>query len=161
MLQFSRVELQKSAEISATADEVWEVVTDWAGVSRWWPSIEEGDLLGPDLAECRLIGESGAVPRTRQMTLDNGVVVEEQIFYQDDAARRICYTKSPTAEVSGYICTTYVDEIDSHCCVLHLSSFFDVRSPADRSAVIARFEAIYEKAIFNGLRRYFAKRASR
>lgn len=161
MLQFSRVELHKSAEIPATADEVWEVVSDWAGMSRWWPSAEEGGLGEPGLVECRLIGAPGAVPRTRQMALDNGVVVKEQIFYQNDAARRIYYSKNPTPGVSGYIGTTYVDAIDSHRCALHLSSSFDVRFPADRAAVIARFEAIYEKGIFNGLRRYFAKRAAR
>jgi Polyketide cyclase / dehydrase and lipid transport len=160
MQQFSRVELHKSAEILTAAEEVWEIVSDWAGMSRWWPSVEEGGLPGPALVQCSLVGEPGAVPRTRRMTLDNRMIVEEQIFYQDDEARRIYYSKSPTAEVSGYIATTYVDEIDSHRCVLHLSSSFDVRYPADRSAVIARFEAIYEKAIFNGFRRYFAKRAA-
>ena len=161
MLQFSRVELHKSAEIPAPADEVWEVVSDWAGMSRWWPSAKEGGPAGPTLVECRLIGGSGTVPRTRQVTLDNGVVVKEQIFYEDNAARRIYYSKNRTPGVSGYVGTTYVDEIDSHRCALHLSSSFDVRSPADRAAVIARFEAIYERGIFNGLRRYFAKRAAR
>jgi hypothetical protein len=118
-----------------------------------------GRRPGPALVACELIGAHGAVPRARRMTLDNGAIVEEQIFYQNDTTRRIYYDKNETPEVTGYIATAYVDEIDGGHCTLHLSSRFDVGSDCDVAAIVARFEAIYEKAIFNGFRRYFARQA--
>ena len=30
-----RVELHRSEEIPASADEVWALLTDWAGMMRW------------------------------------------------------------------------------------------------------------------------------
>ena len=80
----SRVELHKFAEIPASASEVWSLLTDWAGMLRWWLTVGQGGLPGPTLVKCDLVGEHGAVPRTRRMTLDTGAVVEEQIFYQND-----------------------------------------------------------------------------
>jgi hypothetical protein len=160
MAKFSRVELHKSAEIPASANEVWSLLTDWAGMFRWRLTAEQGGVAGPALVKCELIGEHGAVPRTRRMTLGNGAIVEEQLFYQNDETRRIYYSKNATAEVSGYIASTYVDEIDGESCTLHVSSAFDVSPEGDLAATTAWFEAIYEKAIFNGFRRYFAKDAT-
>jgi hypothetical protein len=159
MAEFSRIELHRSAEIAASADAVWDLLTDWAGMARWRLTAEEGGVPGPALVACELIGAHGAVPRARRMTLDNGAIVEEQIFYQNDTTRRIYYDKNETPEVTGYIATAYVDEIDGGHCTLHLSSRFDVGSDCDVAAIVARFEAIYEKAIFNGFRRYFARQA--
>jgi hypothetical protein len=160
MTKFSRVELHKSADIPASANEVWRLLTDWAGMFRWRLTAEQGGAPGPALVACELIGERGAVPRARRMTLGNGAIVEEQLFYQNDETRRIYYDKNATAEISGYIASAYVDEIDGEHCTLHLSSSFDVSPEADLAATIARFEAIYEKAIFNGFRSYFAKNAT-
>jgi hypothetical protein len=157
MTKFSRVELHRSADIPASADEVWRLLTDWAGMLRWRLSAEEGGAPGPALVKCELIGAHGAVPRTRRMTLANSTIVEEQIFYQNDETRRIYYDKNATEEVTGYVASAYVDAIDGETCTLHLSSRFDVSPQADLAATIARFAAIYEKAIFNGFRRYFAK----
>jgi hypothetical protein len=162
MSEFSRVALHKSAEINGSASEVWNLLNDWAGMLRWWLTADQGGLAGPTLVECDLVGEQGAVPRTRRMTLDNGVVVEEQIFYQNDETRRLYYSKSEPAgsDVSGYIASAYVDEIDGDRCTMHVSSWFDLRSHADVSAAARRFESIYE-AIFNGFQCYFSKAAPR
>jgi hypothetical protein len=122
MPEFSRVELHKSTEIPASADEVWSLLTDWAGMFRWRLTAEQGGAPGPALVKCELIGEPGAVPRTRRMTLGNGAIGEEQLFYQNDETRRIYYSKNATAEVSGYIASAYVDEIDGKSCTLHVSS---------------------------------------
>jgi hypothetical protein len=160
MAKFSRVELHKSAEIPASADAVWELLTDWAGMFRWRLTAEAGGAPGPALVACALIGERGAVPRTRRMTLDNGAIIEEEIFYQNDAARRIYYSKNATEDVTGYIASAYVDAIDDGNCTLHIASSFDVSPGADLAAIGARFVAIYEQAIFNGFRRYFARGAA-
>jgi hypothetical protein len=110
------------------------------------------------LVKCDLVGEHGAVPRTRRMTLDNGLVVEEQIFHQDDNSRRIYYSKTepPGSPISGYIATTYVEDLQGGKCTLHISSSFDVQSPAEPEAATARFAIIYE-AIFRGFQNYFSR----
>jgi uncharacterized protein (TIGR02118 family) len=156
--RYSRAEVRKSAEIPASADEVWDLLTDWAGMLRWWPTPEQGGLSGPTLVKCDLIGEHGAVPRTRHMILDSGLAVEEQIFRQDDNSRRIYYSKAdtPGSPISGYVATAYVDDIQADRCALHISSSFDVRLPADPQAGAAWFEAIYQ-SIFSGFQNYFSR----
>ncbi len=135
------------------------MICDWAGMLRWWLTAEEGGLQGPALVDCALIGVHGSVPRTRVMTLANGTVTEEQLFYQNDETRRIFYRKSDDERVTGYIASTYVDEIEDSGCAVHISSMFDVRDPADRTAAAARFETLYA-AMFRGYQRYFARAAA-
>jgi Polyketide cyclase / dehydrase and lipid transport len=157
----SRVELHKSADIPARADEVWSLLTDWAGMLRWRLNAEQGGLPGPAMVKCELVGEYGAVPRTRRMVFNNGVVVEEQIFYQNDDTRRIYYSKSeaPGSELSGYVASAYVNEIDGSSCILHITSWFDAESQAASAAAAAWFATVYQ-GIFSGFRHYFSCRAA-
>ena len=156
--KFSRAEVRKSAEIPASAQEVWNLLTDWAGMMRWWLVAEQGGLAGPTLVSCELIGEHGLLPRARRMTLSNGLVVEEQIFYQDDNSRRIYYNRiePPSSPINGYIATASVDDVQDDRCSLHISSSFDVRFPGDPQAAVDRFELVYH-SIFRGFRNYFSK----
>jgi hypothetical protein len=90
------------------------------------------------------------------MTLSTGTVTEETVIYQNDEARRIYYTKSDDHAVTGYLATTYVDELEDARCAVHISSAFDVPQPAGRVTAAARFEAVY-MAMFDGYRRYFTQ----
>ena len=152
----ARVALHQSAEISAKADEVWELICDWAGMMRWWPAAGAGGLPGAALVSCELVGQPGSVPRTRRMTLGNGTVAEETIVYQNDRARRLTYIKSDDPGVTGYVATTYVDSDEGGGCTVHVASMFDVSDPAAGAAAAGRFEAVYA-AMFSGYRRYFAR----
>jgi hypothetical protein len=152
-----RVTLHKSAEILAPGGEVWELISDWAGMFRWWLTAEEGGLRGPALVSCELIGQTGFVPRTRRMTLSNGAVAEETIFYQNDRTRRISYTKSDETSITGYVATTYVRDLGNGRCTVHISAMFDVTGPPGPAASAARFEAIYT-AMFDGYQRYFSRK---
>lgn len=156
MPESARVSLRKSAQIPAPADEVWELISDWAGMLRWWLTAEEGGLQGPALIGCELIGQHGSVPRTRLMRLGNGTTARETIFYQNDKTRRISYTKSDDGSVTGYIASTYVDDLGSGTCTVSVVSMFDVDDPDERTATAARFEAVYT-AMFDGYRRYFTR----
>lgn len=153
MLHIQRVELHEFEEIRAPAQKVWELLIDWAGMMRWSLSARSGGSLGK-LVKCELIGEASQLPRTRRMTLDSGLAVDEELFYQNDQARRIYYRKDDTLGTSGYIASSYVDEVDDRTCRLHISSWFDVGSGVDASAAAARFRAIY-KGIFAGFNAYF------
>ena len=157
----SRVELHKSADILAPAGEVWSLLTDWAGMLRWWPNAEQGGLPGPAMIQCELVAERDALPRTRRMIFSNGLIVEETIFYQNNDTRRVYYSKSesPGSQLSGYLASAYVNEIDAHSCTLHITSWFDARSQAASAAAAAWFEAVYQ-GIFNGFRHYFSGRSA-
>jgi hypothetical protein len=72
-----------------------------------------------------------------------------------DVIFRHVMAHSHDEDVTGYIASTYTDEIDGGRCMIHISSRFDVRDQVDVAMVIARFEAIYE-AMFRGYRRYFS-----
>jgi hypothetical protein len=148
-----RVLIETSARIDAPADALWELITDWAGMSRWSLPVEERGAHGPALERCELVGKAREVPRTRRMFLTNATVVEEQLFYQDDGTRRIYYTKSPDRDHIGYLATSYVDELDDATCTVHLAAQFDVLSHADPVAVQARYEAVY-RMMFRGYQRY-------
>jgi hypothetical protein len=147
-----RVELQKSEEIPASADEVWALLTDWAGMMRWSLSAKRGGALGM-LVRCELIGEPDKVPRTRRMILSSGAAVEEELFYQNDETKRIYYRKTDTSGTRGYLASSYFDEVDDRRSRLHILSWFDTEEKA--SVAAARYEAIYG-GIFEGFRAYFA-----
>jgi Polyketide cyclase / dehydrase and lipid transport len=154
----ARVTVHASVDIPAPAVAVWELMSDWAGMLRWWLPAGEGGLPGPALISCELIGQPGAVPRTRRMTLSNGTVTDEMIFYQNDQTRRISYLKSDEPSITGYVATTYVADLADSGCTVHLSTMFDVTNPAGRAAAVTRFEAVYA-AMFDGYRRYFTQSA--
>lgn len=154
----TRVSLHASAEIPAPAERVWELIRDWAGMLRWWPRADGGGLKGSQLIGCELVGTPGAVPRTRRMLLGDGTAVEETIVYQNDETRRIHYLKADDRTITGYAATTYVDDLPHGGCAVHVSSSFDVRTPAERAAGVARFEAVYA-AMLKGYREYFARQA--
>ena len=147
-----RVELHKSDEIPASAEEVWALLTDWAGMMRWSLSAKRGGAFGM-LVGCELLGELNGVPRTRRMILDSGVTVEEELFYQDDASRRIYYRKSDGFGTKGYIASSYIEELSESCCRFHILSWFDFEGEASTGE--ARYEAIY-KGMFEGFKAYFS-----
>lgn len=147
-----RVELHKSDEIPASADEVWALLTDWAGMMRWSLSAKRGGALGT-LVGCDLIGEADKIPRTRRMILSSGAAVEEELFYQNDETKRIYYRKSDTFGTKGYIASSYVDELDDRKSRLHILSWFDAEQEA--AAAAARYDAIYG-GMFEGFKAYFA-----
>jgi hypothetical protein len=154
-MQPARVHIHESADISAPADDVWELISDWAGMLRWWLHAGDGGLQGPALIGCTLVGEPNAVPRKRVMELDSGAVAEEEIFYQNDETRRINYTKADDRYIRSYVACTYVDEVDPATCTVHVLSSFDALAPLSPASARARFSAVYE-AMFHGYQAYFA-----
>lgn len=147
-----RIQIHESVDISAAAADVWELISDWAGMLRWWLQADDGGLQGPALVRCTLVGEPDGVPRKRLMELGNGAVATEEIFYQNNDTRRINYTKADDRDIKSYVASTYVDEIDPANCTVHVESSFDALAP---ESARARFIAVY-RAMFDGYTRYFA-----
>lgn len=60
-----RAEVHKFAGIPAAPDVVWGLITDWAGMLRWWLTAEEGGLClaDPQPLVSTSGGRSTAIPK--------------------------------------------------------------------------------------------------
>ena len=86
--------LRTHTRIDRPADEVWKVVSDVAGISAWFPGIEQATA-----------GEG-----TRSCTLAGGTVLEEDVVTVDDALRRFQYRITAGMPVEHHLGTVDVLE---------------------------------------------------
>jgi len=73
--------IQEQFEVPASADAVWQVVREFAGVQR----------LAPGFVTSCTPEEEGTV---RLLTFFNGLQVRERLVTRDDAGKRLVYTVS-------------------------------------------------------------------
>ena len=69
--------------ISAPADQVWEVVSDFNGLPKWFPFIKESRLV---------LGENRRLGAIRELTRGNGTKVEEKLIEYDPYNMSATYT---------------------------------------------------------------------
>lgn len=86
--------LRTHTRIARPADEVWKVVSDPAGISAWFPGIEQAT----------------AGDGTRSCTLRGGVQLEEDIVTVDDDLRRFQYRITAGMPVEQHLGTVDVLE---------------------------------------------------
>lgn len=150
--------------VDAPAEAVWELLTDWAGLLRWWVKPEEGGRPGPDIAHVELVGGSRDVPRTRVVHHVTGSKVDETLLFQNDETRRIYYTMQYRPNLGGavlrsefenYLATTTVDTLVNGQTLMTFRSEFDVVDPADLHLMRSVIERTYSDGILQGFRRYF------
>ena len=153
--------------VDASPDEVWELLTDWAGFLKWWVKPADGGRPGPDIESVELVGDPKAVPRTRVVRHVTGSAVDETLLVQNDATRRIYYDMKfrPNpggavlrSEFESYLATTMVDALPTGQTLMTFKSEFDLVEGADMDLMRSIIERTYTDAILQGFRRYFAKR---
>ena len=93
----SMVSVRRHIFLATPATDVWKIVGDAGGVSKWFPSVAKSSLVGS----------------TREVTLLNGLVVSEEIVTLDDDARRLQYRVLSGISLSAHLATLDVIEIDS------------------------------------------------
>jgi len=69
--------------IDAPTDQVWEVVSDFNGLPRWFPFIKESRLV---------LGENRRLGAIRELTRGNGTKVEEKLIEYDPYNLTATYT---------------------------------------------------------------------
>ena len=120
MRKFKRGHAEVRGIVDAPIDQVWELLTDWAGLLRWWVKPEDGGRPGPDLASVDLVGGPQDVPRTRVVRHVTGSTVDETLLLQNDETRRIyydmVYRPNPggavlRSEFENYLATTVLDTL--------------------------------------------------
>lgn len=167
MSKFNRGHAEVRGVVAAPAEEVWELLTDWAGFERWWIKAADGGRPGPEIASVELIDGPADIPRTRVVRHVTGSTVDETLLLQNDDTRRIYYNMvfrpNPggavlRSEFSNYLATTMVDSLPNGETLMTFKGEFDVDASADLNLMISLIERTYTDAILNGFRRYFARK---
>ena len=142
--------------VDAAADEVWELLTDWAGFERWWVKPEEGGRPGPEIASVELIHKPSDIPRTRVVRHVTGSAVDETLLMQSNETKRIYYNMvfrpNPggavlRSEFLNYLATTTVDTLPTGQTLMTFKSEFDLIESADLDLMISVIERTYTDAI--------------
>lgn len=132
----------KRAQIQASADAVWEVVSDFNALPRFVASIVTSTMEGEGI---------GAV---RTLTLADGSVVVETLKSIDHQGRSLTYAiaRSPLP-VTNYVATMTVTPLEEGGCQLTWASTFE---PEGVEAAEARklVRRIYAEGV-KGLKRIF------
>lgn len=72
-----------SAVVPAPLEQVWPAIRDFAGIARWHPAIDNGELIR---------GATGfEIGAQRRLTLGDGGVVVEQLVSLDDRFHALTY----------------------------------------------------------------------
>jgi uncharacterized protein YndB with AHSA1/START domain len=92
----------QSIVIDAPSEKVWEVVGDFAGISRWLPPIPESRLI---------LGKNRQQGAIRELTRINGTKVQEKLLDYDPYNMTLSYTYiGGQPLVSDYLATISVAE---------------------------------------------------
>jgi hypothetical protein len=168
MSKFQRGHAETRGVVNASPEDVWELLTDWAGFDRWWVKPSEGGRPGPELARVELVDPADQIPRRRVIHHVTGSAVDETLLLQDDETRRIYYNMifrpNPggavlRSEFRNYLATTLVDALPDGTTLMTFKSEFDLVEGADMPFMQSIIERTYTDAILNGFRRYFAKKS--
>lgn len=168
MGKFQRGHAEVRGVVNASPDDVWELLTDWAGFERWWVAPADGGRPGPEIARVELVDPANQIPRTRVIHHVTGSAVDETLLLQDDETRRIYYNMifrpNPggavlRSEFRNYLATTMVDALPDGQTLMTFKSEFDLVEGADMMLMQSIIERTYTDAILLGFRRYFAKKA--
>jgi hypothetical protein len=165
MRKFKRGHAEVRGIVDAPIEEVWALLTDWAGLLRWWVKPEDGGRPGPDLASVELVGGFDEVPRTRVVRHVTGSAVDETLLLQNNETRRIYYNMVFRANPGGavlrsefenYLATTMLDTLPDGQTLMTFKAEFDVVEPADLDLMRSVIERTWTDGILQGYRRFFA-----
>jgi hypothetical protein len=80
--QGARLNVYQTQDINAPADEVWERIKDFDGLSRWHPVFAESVLMS---------GENNEPGTTRKLTVKDGPSFDEELLEWDAWERKLRY----------------------------------------------------------------------
>ena len=168
MGKYQRGHAEVRGVVNASPEDVWKLLTDWAGFEKWWVKPADGGRPGPDLARVELVDPADQIPRTRVIHHVTGSAVDETLLVQDDETRRIYYNMifrpNPggavlRSEYRNYLATTLVDGLPDGSTLMTFKSEFDLVEGSDMDLMRSIIERTYTDAILNGFRRYFERLA--
>jgi hypothetical protein len=129
--------------LNTTADNVWETISDFNGLTKFIPAIVKSTTDGT------------GVGSVRTLTLDNGALIVEKLESLDETlSRTLSYSivDSPLP-VEGYLATMQVQDCGDNRCKLVWSSRFEPKGTTKEEAK-GIIEGIYSMG-FDGLKKLF------
>jgi carbon monoxide dehydrogenase subunit G len=127
-------EIDLAEEIPASADKVWDLLSDFGGLDRWMPGAGDIDVEGEGVGAVRTIPMGGASVKERLESLDR-------------EARRFSYSilEAPMP-VKNYLTSVTVSELGSERCrVDWVTTFEAVGVPEE--AIAQAIEKTYRKGL--------------
>lgn len=108
------MEIRVSAELAASADSIWQLLSDFGNIQRWWPDdgaihIEDVQIEGEGIGMIRHILNRGARHR-----------VSERLDFLDPASRTLVLSIIGTrpSGITAYVAEGHIVEIDATRCRL-------------------------------------------
>jgi len=121
--------------VNAPAERVWETISAFSGLERFFPAVSRSELEGSGV---------GAV---RRCTLQDGGQLVERLESLDEAAHTLSYSIVEGAlPVEGYRSTMTVRALDGERCELHWRSEFEVTEGGE-DALKGLLEGAYKQGI--------------
>lgn len=153
MANWIRMRAEHAGAIPASAEDAWELISDFAGVLRYWP---RDDSTPVPIDGVDLEGEHKTVPRARHVHVEGGIATE-WCFKESDETRRLYYDMNDDGipGVFNYMATVTVDEDGPDRSTMRFTSDFDIPPDSDREFYRKRIVAVYE-SIITGFRQNFA-----
>ena len=157
MTRVARASATFSGQVPAPAPDVFDLLTDWGGVTKWAPP-EVAAMIG----RIDLEGDPAALPLTRIVHTPQGHVIRETLLMKDADAGRIYYSLGDGGMpgLRNYVATATMDPTGDGGCTMTFSSTFDVDDPGmGASGGQQMMEAMY-RGLISGLSAYFARAAA-
>jgi carbon monoxide dehydrogenase subunit G len=141
-------EAERSEEIEAPAQAVWELLADFGGIAKWWPGgLEKVENEGEGVGMVRAIHMFGLVLREKLEALDPGERVVE-----------LSIEGPAPAGITGYRARGRVFEIAPGRCRLEWRGRFRVPGEGDLETARTFLETGYA-ALFQGLSEHAGRSA--
>ena len=144
----------QTAEIPASAQEVYDLVADWGGLLRWFPKEFPVPVTRVELEG------SEDLPLTRILHTADGGAIRETLLRRDPQMRRL-YFLLPNENLPGianYMVTVTVDEVGPQRAFVTYAAIFDVVDTAlGEQGSRELIQGVYA-LLLGGIAGYFASR---
>jgi hypothetical protein len=136
-----RIEVSRSARISAPAKLLWGTIGDFGSITSYFPSV----------VRCTL--EGSGVGARRHLVTDIGGTTSSELIELDDTRMIMGYrVLSSTVSIENYTSHMSVRPLDDHHCEVTYTSCFEPRDPQKGEAIRSFIETQLDSAL-RGLRR--------
>ncbi len=124
--------VQKSIEIQASPEQVWDLVGDTGGISAWVPALAQSETTDDGL--------------TRSCTMQDGTKFYEDILNQDDDARLYEYTvRDGVMPMTGFRGSIKVEESGAGSRILWNADFTAAGIPEEEA--VGMIGGIYDRGL--------------
>ena len=141
------LEINMSVELASSAEKVWEVTGNFAGLPAWHPSVESSVLEAAEGGIGRRVTNIGGTAGRRELT--------ERLVFFDATGREYAYTIiAGPAPFVDYVGRFRVVPNGANRCTFHFSGRFRAAPGKTDAEATERIRTFYEAGLANLLRMF-------